>query len=658
MERTFGWAVLGPGGIANRFAGQLPRSEHGRLVAVGSSDPDRARAFADTHGAEFTGDYAQVLAMPEVDGVYISTVHTTHAELAIAALRAGKHVLCEKPMAPHSATVEAMVAAARESGKVLAEAYMYRHHPQMERLLAEVAAGTIGDLVHVDASFSFHTGATTGRLLDPELAGGGILDVGGYPLSFARAVVGAAQGGGVVEPLSLRARGTTEGGVDTWTVAQLEFPDDVTATIRTGIRHSDPSTAVVHGSRGTLTLSSPWLPGAEDTLTIRVVGSDPVEVPAGDVAMYAREADAVARAAAAGETEVASLPLADSLGNARALQRWRDAVGEPYPFERLEADVPTVDRAPLRRSPSAAIPTAEIPGVGTASRLVMGCDNQTDLTQASVMFDAFFTAGGTTFDTAHIYGGGRHETLLGRWIANRGVRDEVRVIAKGAHTPHCTPEAIGRQLEISLDRLGIETADLYMMHRDDRAVPVGEFVDAMDEQVRAGRIRAFGGSNWLPERIDAADEYAREHGRATMAALSNHFGLAEALDVPWAGCEHVTDAASRAWLTEKQIPLLPWSSQARGFFAGRADPEDRSDAELVRCYYSDENFERLRRARHIAQEQGVHPTAVALAYVLAQPFPTFPLFGPRTLTELHSSLEALAVTLTPEQVAWLDLQQD
>jgi aryl-alcohol dehydrogenase-like predicted oxidoreductase len=287
---------------------------------------------------------------------------------------------------------------------------------------------------------------------------------------------------------------------------------------------------------------------------------------------------------------------------------------------------------------------------------VMGCDNQQTLAHASAMFDHFFAAGGNTFDTGYIYGGGLQERLLGRWIANRAIRDEVAIIVKGAHTPHCDPESISRQLTESLERLGTDHADLYFMHRDNTEIAVEEFVDVLDAEVRAGRVRAFGGSNWSPVRIDAANAYAERTGKHGFSLLSNHFGLAEAYDVPWTGCEHVTDAESKRWLTERQIPLFPWSSQARGFFTGRAQAEDRSDAELVRCYYSDENFERLRRATQLGTELGVAPTAIALAYVLNQPFPTFPLFGPRTIAETSSSMAGLAVELRPDQVAWLDLR--
>ncbi len=660
MTEPFRWAILGPGSIANRFAGSLPQAEGAELVAVGSSDPARATEFAQRHGASFVGTYSDVLGNPDVDAVYVSTVHTTHAQLAIAALVAGKHVLCEKPLAPTHAAVMGMVDAAQRHSRVLLEAYMYRFHPLTRQVLQLVADGAIGDLQHIDASFSFHAGGTTGRLFDPALAGGGILDVGGYPVSHARAIAGAARGLPFVEPTGLTARGTIGAtGVDEWTVADLTFEGGVTASVRTGVRHSDPPSVVVYGSRGSITLTDPWtLDVAEGaSATLRVVGEEPTEITAPGASPYALEAEALARAVHDDETEVAEVTLADSLGTARVLQDWRDAIGLEYPFEADAANIPTVSGHPLRRSDD-GVPLAEISGVGLVSRLVMGCDNQRTLAHASAMFDAFYEAGGTTFDTAYIYGGGRQEVLLGRWIANRGIRDEVRVIAKGAHTPHCDPESIRRQLHESLDRLGTDHADLYLMHRDNPAIAVGEFVDVLDELRGQGLLSVFGGSNWSPARIDEANAWAAANGKTGFGVVSNHFGLAEAIDVPWDGCLAATDPESKRWLTDRQIPLLPWSSQARGFFAGRAHPEDRSDDELVRCYYSDANFERLRRASELAAEQGVPTTAVALAYVLAQPFPTFPLIGPRTIGELRGSMHALEVTLTPGDVAWLDLQSD
>lgn len=669
MSSTLRWAVLGPGSIARRFASQLPDSEHGVLVAVGSSSPERAAAFADEFALQppaLVGTYEEVLASADVDAVYVATVHTAHAGLAAAALEAGKHVLCEKPLTPNAGTTMALIDLAARSERTLLEAYMYRFHPQTVRVLELVAEGVIGEITHIDASFSFDTGARRGRLFELDTAGGGILDVGCYPLSFARFVAGAATGRAFADPLDLIGRGHLgPTGVDEWASAQVQLPAGITASLRTGVRLDEPQSATITGSRGVIRLSDPWGLGAEpQVIELDVVGEAPARITIDPASAYALEADALARAAAAG-TEVPELSGANSLGQARWLDAWREQIGLRYPFEADDAVIPTLTGRPLAPAsvPAIAGPTpvpmayGTIPGVDKqVSRLVMGCDNQLNLSHASAMFDAFFEMGGTTFDTAYIYGAGHIEKLFGAWVENRGVRDDVVVIAKGAHTPHCDPESITRQLEESLERQRTDHADLYMMHRDNPDVPVGEFVDVLDEHVRAGRISAVGGSNWTPTRFDEANEYARRNGRTGFTILSNHFGLAEALDVPWAGCEHVTDPASQRWLEERGVALLPWSSQARGFFTGRARPEDHSDAELVRCYYSADNFERLERARVIAAEQGVPATAVALAYVLAQPFPTFPLFGPRTIEEMRSSTLGLGVELTAGDLAWLDLR--
>ncbi|HEY5845872.1 MAG TPA: aldo/keto reductase [Microlunatus sp.] len=653
------WAVLGPGSIARRFVSQLPSCPGASLVAIASSDPTRAARFAAEETPDLTlrtGDYDEILADPEVDAVYLSTVHTTHPSLAIAALEAGKHVLCEKPLAANHASVMAMAEVARRTGRVLLEAYMYRFHPQTQKVLELITDGAVGDVLHVDASFAFRAGERTGRLFDPATAGGGILDVGGYPVSYARAVLGAASGRPVLEPTEVTARGTLgPTGIDEWSVADLIFPGGATASVRTGVRVADPTTVTVHGSRGTLHLSDPWTLGTEQRIVISTVDGEQVIEFGGDQP-YGLEAAGLARAVA-GDGLVSEMSLADSLGNAKVLDTWREQIGLRYPFEADDSDLPTVSGLPLQVRADAVMPYGKIDGLDLpVSRLVMGCDNQQTLAHASAMFDHFFAAGGNTFDTGYIYGGGLQERLLGRWIDNRGIRDQVAILVKGAHTPHCDPDSITTQLTESLERLGTDYADLYLMHRDNAEIGVEEFVDVLDAEVRRGRIKVFGGSNWTPARIDAANEYAERTGKHGFSVLSNHFGLAEAYDVPWAGCEHVTDAASKRWLTERQIPLFPWSSQARGFFTGRARPDDRSDAELVRCYYSDDNFERLRRASELGDTLGVAPTAIALAYVLHQPFPTFGLIGPRSIAETASSMAGLGVELSPREVSWLDLR--
>ena len=214
-----------------------------------------------------------------------------------------------------------------------------------------------------------------------------------------------------------------------------------------------------------------------------------------------------------------------------------------------------------------------------------------------------------------------------------------------------------RNCAISLERLQIDDAEIYLMHRDNPLVPVGEFVEVLNEHHRAGRIGAFGGSNWTIARVRQANEYAEKHGLVPFTLLSNQFSLARMIEPPWTGCLTAGDAETRQWLTATQTTLIAWSSQARGFFLpGRAAPEKRDDAELARCWYSDDNFERLRRVNEIAQRRGVLPINVALAYVLHQPFPTFAIIGPRLISETRTSAAAVTVELREEDTAWLDLR--
>jgi aryl-alcohol dehydrogenase-like predicted oxidoreductase len=317
----------------------------------------------------------------------------------------------------------------------------------------------------------------------------------------------------------------------------------------------------------------------------------------------------------------------------------------------------TVANRPLVKRKDAPMLYGQIDGIDKpASRLVLGVDNQETVAYGSAMFDAFFEAGGNFFDTAFIYMGGRSEVIFGHWLKNRNIREQIVLLDKGAHTPFCTPADLSKQLLISLDRLQTDYTDLYAMHRDNTDVPAGEFIDVLNEHVRAGRIKRFGGSNWTIERFEAANEYAVKNGLQGMSFLSNNFTLARMIEPPWGGCMSASTPEFRAWLTEKNLPLMPWSSQARGFFLDDTSPDFKADPERVRCWFSDDNFERLHRARELAQKYGVMAINIALAYVLRQPFPTFPLIGPRTMSELRTSLPALGVALTDEEVKWLNLE--
>ncbi len=304
------------------------------------------------------------------------------------------------------------------------------------------------------------------------------------------------------------------------------------------------------------------------------------------------------------------------------------------------------------------IPKVKLPGVARpVSQLIIGCDNKETMADGAPVWDAWLAAGGNAFDTAHIYGGGKLETALGQWIKARGIENEVIITAKGAHTPNCTPEAIGTQLTQSLDRLQISRAPIYIMHRDNPDVPVGEFVDALNREIKLGRINIYGGSNWSIARFEHARTYATAKGLQGPSILNNNLSLAVMEKPVWAGCATSNNADTLAYLRTNAITHFSWSSQARGYFLP-AELRDRlpDDTRPETCFGSEANAERRRRAETLAAKHNVTANNIALAWVLQQSFPSFALVGPRSAEELASSLPALTVRLTPGDLTHLNLE--
>lgn len=286
------------------------------------------------------------------------------------------------------------------------------------------------------------------------------------------------------------------------------------------------------------------------------------------------------------------------------------------------------------------------------SRVIMGTHGLRSWEATTTMLDAFTERGGNTIDTAYVYADGECERLLGRWMAERHVREDTIVITKGAHTPECFPETVSKQLDESLERLRTDTVEIYLLHRDNLDVPVGDFMSALEAERSAGRIASYGVSNWSLDRIRAANAYLRSHDLAPIQSVSNNFSLAAMIEPPWPGCVSSSTDDWRSWFEETQTALLPWSSQAQGFFApGRV--EAARDPEFRRAWISDANLDRRERAVQLATARGADSVAIALAYVLAQPFPTFALVGPQNELELDSSLAALEIDLDRRDVEWL-----
>jgi predicted dehydrogenase len=338
------WGILGTGTIARTFARALPRSRTGKLVAVGS----RTQASADAFAREFAplqahGSYEALLADRSVQAVYISTPHPSHAEWCIKAARAGKHILCEKPLTLNLAEARAVAQAAREHGVFLMEAFMYRCHPQTARLVEIIRSGAIGEVGVIQATFSFCSPFNPdSRIFNNALAGGGILDVGCYTASIARLVAGAALGQPFAEPLRLAgyAHLHAETKVDLHAVASLEFPRGILAQLATGIGLTQDNGLRVFGTEGMLHVPTPFLfarEGGATSLFLRRQDSaapEEIVVETKDY-LYALEADAVGDALARGERESPFVPVADSLGNMAALDAWRASAGLVYECEKV-----------------------------------------------------------------------------------------------------------------------------------------------------------------------------------------------------------------------------------------------------------------------------------------------------------------------------------
>ncbi|MFC5467062.1 aldo/keto reductase [Lederbergia graminis] len=295
------------------------------------------------------------------------------------------------------------------------------------------------------------------------------------------------------------------------------------------------------------------------------------------------------------------------------------------------------------------------------SNLVMGSDYFTPdiIDKVSDVLDNFLKIGGNTIDTAYIYAGGKSEEAIGIWMEENKRRDDVIILTKGGHPnqhgPQINKQAIGDELNKSLERLRTNYVELYALHRDDPNVPVGEILEILNEHVEAGRIGAFGGSNWSQERLQEANEYAEKHGLVGFTFSSPNLSLAKAQEPYWAGCVSV-DEPMLAWHEQTKLPLFSWSSQARGFFTGRFTPEDRSNADLVRVFYNNENWERYRRAEQLGKEKGVETIQISLAYVLNQSFPAAAIIGPQNEKEMLSCREAAEIKLTEDEIKWLDLR--
>ena len=300
-----------------------------------------------------------------------------------------------------------------------------------------------------------------------------------------------------------------------------------------------------------------------------------------------------------------------------------------------------------------------------------GFGSEIPVQESWAVLDAYIAAGGNFLDTAHIYaawvegGWGKSERTIGEWLRANGMRKQVVLGTKGGHPPlddmargRCSRTCIESDLNESLDRLGVDSVDLYWLHRDDPERPVGEIMETLALLVRDGRVACCGASNWTLARIKAANAYAAEHGLPGFVASQPG----------WALADHVTDAsapspmrymddATHRWHLETGFPVLAYSAQACGFFGeanvawargGFAGPIPKRPA-----YDSPQNRRRLLNAIAMADARGVSANQIALAYLLNQPFPVFPIIGTSKPERVHEAFAATTIVLSEEELRTL-----
>jgi aryl-alcohol dehydrogenase-like predicted oxidoreductase len=231
------------------------------------------------------------------------------------------------------------------------------------------------------------------------------------------------------------------------------------------------------------------------------------------------------------------------------------------------------------------------------------------------LLDEFLRSGGTLLDTGRHYGAS--EGVLGQWMAARGTRERVVLATKCGHGDCELPAEdfegmVATELAESLELLGTDHVDLYMLHRDNPAVPVARIMDRLNLEIDRGRVRTLGASNWTCARVDEANQYARQHGLTGFAVVSNNVSLAVPAQPFYRGLVSLDNAAEH-WHERTGIPLTVWSPQARGFFTGKYAPEMRQrpgsldtdfDRRMLEVYGTEDNFERLRRAQELGRSKG------------------------------------------------------
>ena len=324
--KKYKWGILGPGSIARRFAEGLKHAPGAELYAVGSRDKGRAQKFASEFGFKKScGSYEELVSDPDVDVVYVATPHPQHEEHTVLSLNHKKHTLCEKPFAVNAAQAGRMVKCAEDNGVFLMEGMWTRFFPTVVKARELIKGGAIGNVRHVSADFGFRTSVNAeGRLFAPAAAGGSLLDVGVYNVSFCSMVYGK-------QPVNIRSQlDIGETGVDERASALFGYDSGETAFVLSAIRLNTAHDAVIYGEDGYIKLPAYW--HGDTVILSNKDGPREFKFPFESTG-FQFEASAVMECLNKGLLECPAMPHAESLAIMGTLDEIRAAHGLRYPFE-------------------------------------------------------------------------------------------------------------------------------------------------------------------------------------------------------------------------------------------------------------------------------------------------------------------------------------
>lgn len=334
--KQYGWGIIGPGSIATRFMNDLPLCPQARLAGVASRNPEKARSFAQRYGfSNSYGSYQELFRDPAVDIVYIAVPHPLHHDLALEAMRAGKAVLCEKPVALNADQIRSMVTCARENRTFFMEAMWTRFFPVNQRIRQMIDSGKLGAVTLVEVDFGFGSWSNgkvanpQARLFAPDLAGGSLLDVGVYCVSYATWMKGEL-------PVQIKALDSkVETGVDGMTAALFRYADGGIAILRSSVVQTTRQTAMIYCEKATVEVPDFWHPSRA---VVRYLDNsqpdDVIEIPydTNGATGFRFEAEEVMSCLDQGLTESQDMTWQQSIEVMELLDRIRDETGLVIPL--------------------------------------------------------------------------------------------------------------------------------------------------------------------------------------------------------------------------------------------------------------------------------------------------------------------------------------